>query len=132
MADEFPLTRANGARVDLPAAPPRPRPRAAEDPDVARAEIEATRARMSETIDEIEDALLRRKEMIKEKLDVLAPVREQPLKMIGIIFGVGLALGLLTGGGGEDDDVDRASGRHRDFDDDDLDDDEEDEDDEDE
>ena len=69
--------------------------------------------------------------MIKEKLDVLAPVREQPLKMIGIIFGVGLALGLLTGG--DDDEVDArkalaALARDREEDEDDLEDEEEEED----
>ena len=51
------------------------------------------------TIDEIEDVLLRKKGEIKDRMDVLAPVREQPLKMLGIIFGGALALGFLTGGG---------------------------------
>lgn len=74
----------------------------AADPDMARAEIEMTRARMSETIDEIEDALVRRKEQIQDRLDVLSPVRERPLPAAGIVFGAGLLLGLLTGGDDDD------------------------------
>ena len=72
---------------------------ATDDPDVARAEIEQTRARMSSTIDTIEEVLLRKKEQIQEKLDVMAPVRENPLPSAAAVFGVGLLLGLLTGGG---------------------------------
>ncbi|MGI9189388.1 MAG: hypothetical protein ACR2F9_04505 [Longimicrobiaceae bacterium] len=64
----------------------------------ARAEIEQTRARMSETIEEIERVLLHRKERVRERLDVLAPVRERPLASLGAAFGVALLLGLLTGG----------------------------------
>lgn len=74
----------------------------AADPQMARAEIEMTRARMSETIDEIEDALVRRKEQIQDRLDVLSPVRDQPLPAAGIAFGAGLLLGLLTGGDDDD------------------------------
>ena len=103
MADEHQVTRATPRRVADP-APPRTVPRFPDDPDAARREIAATRARMSETIDEIEDVLLRKKSEIKDKMDVLAPVREQPLKMLGIIFGGALALGFLTGGGKGDED----------------------------
>jgi hypothetical protein len=35
---------------------------------------------------------------------VLSPVRERPLAATGIAFGVGLALGLITGGGDDSDD----------------------------
>lgn len=76
-------------------------PEAIHDPDVARAEIEQTRSRMSETIDDIEDALLRKKEEIQDRLDVFAPVKENPLPSVGISFGAGLVLGLLTGGDDE-------------------------------
>jgi ElaB/YqjD/DUF883 family membrane-anchored ribosome-binding protein len=72
-----------------------------DDPQAVRAEIEHTRERMSETIDEIEGVLSRKKEQLQERLDVLAPVRERPLPAAGIAFGTGLVLGLLTGG--EDD-----------------------------
>lgn len=68
------------------------------DPGAVRAEIEQTRARMSHTIDGIEDALVRRKEEFQDKMDVLAPVRERPLPSSGIAFGAGLLLGLATGG----------------------------------
>lgn len=78
-----------------------------DDPEIARMQIEQTRARMSETIDQIEGALLRKKENIEERLDVMAPVRrkarENPYPIIGGVFLAGLVLGLLTGG---DDDGD--------------------------
>lgn len=69
-----------------------------EDPELARAEIEATRNRMSGTIDEIEDVLVRKKERIQQRLDVLAPVRENPWQSMGIALGAGVLFGLLTGG----------------------------------
>jgi hypothetical protein len=79
-----------------------------DDPDLARMQIEQTRARMSETIDQIEGALLRKKENIEEKLDVMAPVRrkarENPYPIIGGVFLAGLVLGLLTGGDDDEDD----------------------------
>lgn len=70
--------------------------------DRARANIEATRARMSETIDEIEDVLLRKKAQIQNRLDVTAPVRRNPWPSMGIALGAGLVLGLLTGGDDEE------------------------------
>ncbi len=69
-----------------------------EDPSVARAQIERTRARMSETIDEIEEVLVRKKESIQDRLDFLSPVRERPFAATGVVFGAGLLLGLITGG----------------------------------
>jgi hypothetical protein len=69
----------------------------------AKEEIQATRARISDTIDEIEGKILQKKERIEERLDVLAPVRERPFRVLGAVFGVGLALGLLTGGGRDED-----------------------------
>lgn len=78
----------------------------ADDPEAVRSEIEQTRERMSSTIDEIESVLARKKEQIQDKLDVLSPVRERPLAATGIAFGVGLALGLITGGGDDDDSYD--------------------------
>lgn len=94
--------------------------RTTDDPDVARAEIEMTRTRMSETIDDIEDALLRKKARIQDRLDVLAPVRENPLPSAAAALGAGLLLGLLTGG--DDDESDdryevRARAYSGDFDD---------------
>lgn len=76
--------------------------RVSEEPLAARTEIEMTRARMSETIDEIEDVLLRKKAKIQDRLDVLAPVRERPIQSAAAALGAGLVLGLLTGGGDDD------------------------------
>ena len=80
---------------------------ASDDPDVVRDEIVRTRQRMSSTIDEIEAALLRKKEQIEEKLDVTAPVREKvrdnPWLAVGAVFGGALLLGYATGGGDRDD-----------------------------
>lgn len=81
----------------------------AADPETARAMIEKTRARMSETIDEIEDVLIRKKEQIQDRLDILAPVRERPLPSLGIALGSGLLLGLITGGGKDEDNHDDLS-----------------------
>ena len=79
---------------------------ASDDPDLVREEIERTRARMSSTIDSIEEALLRKRAQIEEKLDVTAPVRERvqekPLLYAGGVFGAGLLLGFLTGGKDDD------------------------------
>lgn len=95
-----------------------------DDPNVARREIEETRERMSETIDQIEGALLRKKddvlrmkddvirkkEDIEDRLDVLSPMRrkarENPYPIIGGVFLGGLILGLLTGGDDDDDEED--------------------------
>ena len=103
MADQYPMKPVPGRPVGTPAPAPIPHrpPRFPDDPDAARAEIAATRARMSNTIDELEGALLRKKEEIRDRLDVMEPVREQPLRSLGIIFGAALAFGFLTGGGGK-------------------------------
>ncbi|HEX7241150.1 MAG TPA: DUF3618 domain-containing protein [Longimicrobiaceae bacterium] len=96
------------AEIDDTAARAAPAtPGVSDDPQVVRAEIEQTRERMSETIDEIEEALARKKEQIQERLDVLAPIRQRPLQSAGIAFGVGLLLGVVTGGGDSDDDSSR-------------------------
>lgn len=92
-----------------------PAPAAADtDPDTARRRIVETRERMSGTIDQIEEQLLRRKERLQEQLDVrgqirarMAPARErieeQPLLVFGGVFAAALALGYLTGGRDHDD-----------------------------
>ncbi|HVH12535.1 MAG TPA: hypothetical protein VM759_05770 [Longimicrobium sp.] len=77
-----------------------------DDPEVARMQIEETRARMSDTIDQIEGVLLRKKEHLEERLDVMAPMRrtarENPYPVVGGVFLAGLVLGLLTGGGDDE------------------------------
>lgn len=106
----LPAPRGEPAPVEVA----RPRPALPEDPDTARLEIVETRARMSETIDQIEEQLLRKKMRLQEQMDVrgqlrerLSPVREridrQPLAAIGAVFATGLLLGLLTGGDDDDD-----------------------------
>lgn len=75
--------------------------------EAARDEIERTRARMSETIGEIETVLVRKKAEIEDRLDVGARIRERPLHAVGIVLGAGFLLGLITGGGADDDDDDR-------------------------
>jgi hypothetical protein len=70
-----------------------------DDPDAVRGEIERTRARMSQTIDQLEGVLLRKKEEISDRLDVTAPVRQNPWAFAGGVFGAGLLLGFATGGG---------------------------------
>src|SRR5688572_6775896 len=67
------------------------------DAAAARAEIDRTRARMSQTIDEIEENLVRKKEVLRERLDLAARVRAKPLHAAGIAIGGGLILGLLFG-----------------------------------
>ena len=82
-----------------------------DDPELARLQIEQTRARMSDTIEQIEETLLRKKENIEERLDVMAPVRrkarENPYPIIGGVFLAGLILGLLTGGDDDEDESPR-------------------------
>ena len=77
-----------------------------DDPELARLQIEQTRARMSDTLGQIEETLLRKKERIEERMDVMAPVRrkarENPYPVIGGVFLAGLILGFLTGGDDDD------------------------------
>ncbi|HYJ79799.1 MAG TPA: DUF3618 domain-containing protein [Longimicrobiaceae bacterium] len=72
----------------------------ASDPHAVRTEIEQTRARMSRTIDELEEALIRKKERLEQRLDVAAPVRERvrsaPLLYAGGVFAAALAAGWLS------------------------------------
>ncbi len=117
MADEIRVTDGSDVPRDVPVTRPEPPtmpPEEIEDPEVARAEIQATRARMSETINEIEGVLVRRKERIQDRLDILSPVRENPLPSAGIALGAGLLLGLLTGGG-EEEERDEESGDWHDW-----------------
>ena len=53
---------------------------------------------MSATIDEIEDVLLEKKAVWRERLDIGAKIRDNPTRAAGIVFAVGIALGFLTGG----------------------------------
>jgi hypothetical protein len=54
-----------------------------------------------ETQDTVEGTLvIETREPTARGLDPLAAVREHPLRALGLVFGAGLALGLLTGGNG--------------------------------
>ncbi|MDR0786970.1 MAG: hypothetical protein LBG44_03795 [Gemmatimonadota bacterium] len=68
--------------------------------EAAREEIERTRARMSDTIEEIEAHLLRKKEEIRDRLDIASRIREDPIRAAAIAIGAGVLVGFLTGGGG--------------------------------
>jgi ElaB/YqjD/DUF883 family membrane-anchored ribosome-binding protein len=65
----------------------------------ARAQVEQSRARMSETLDEIEDRLVEKRTELREKLNVGKRVREQvdrsPLGAVAIAAGAGFVFGLL-------------------------------------
>lgn len=67
-----------------------------------RAEIEETRARMSDTIGELEEVLLQKRARLQESLDLRARLAEKPLLAVGLVLGAGLIVGLLTSGGGRD------------------------------
>ena len=83
----------------------RRKPAGPRDPEVVRAELARTRARMSDTIGEIEDVLLEKKDVIiatakgiRDRLDPFYKARQHPLPAIGIVLGAGIVIGFLTGG----------------------------------
>lgn len=86
-------------------------PAGTDNPAAAREEIAHTRARMSDTIEEIEHVLVRKKGEVQDKLDVFSPIRERPLPSLGAAFGTGLLLGVVTGG--SDGEEHGSSHRHR-------------------
>ncbi|HET7322219.1 MAG TPA: hypothetical protein VFI96_06965 [Longimicrobiaceae bacterium] len=100
MAEDIRVTEVGGSQATLPS-----------NPGGARDDIQRTRERMSGTIDEIEGALLRKKEEIRERFDLMGRVRERPLEALGIALGAGLLLGLATGGSDEDEEDREASRR---------------------
>ncbi len=73
----------------------------------ARRAIESTRGRISETLDAIEDRIQEKRHDLRNRLDVLQPVRHRIRSSVwpslGIAFGGGLLLGLLRGGEREED-----------------------------
>src|SRR5688500_8879473 len=79
---------------------------AVDDPELARLQIEQTRARMSETIDQIEGGQIRKKERLEKSRDVLASARriarERPWLTLGGVVAGALLLGYVTGGRDED------------------------------
>jgi ElaB/YqjD/DUF883 family membrane-anchored ribosome-binding protein len=88
--------------------------------DEARQAILETRGRISETLDDIEDALSAKKARFKERVNVLRPVtdrvRGSPWPAVGIAFAAGVVLSRLGGDDEEDeeDEEDRSGSRQRD------------------
>src|SRR5688572_3547763 len=75
------------------------------DPALLRAELAQTRARMSETIDEIEDVIVEKKEEvialakgIRQRLDPFYKARQKPLPAVAVVFAAGLVVGIFTKG----------------------------------
>jgi ElaB/YqjD/DUF883 family membrane-anchored ribosome-binding protein len=77
-------------------------PRSVEE---ARRVVEASRQRISATLDELEGRLVEKKQAL-QRLDVARPVRgwvrRKPLAGLAIAAGAGLLLGVLGGGGDEE------------------------------
>lgn len=69
-----------------------------ESPEAIRLEIARTRARMSSTIDELEEVIVAKKNAVQDAVDVPAKIRARPLGALGAAIASGLVLGLLTGG----------------------------------
>jgi len=91
-------SRPEAARPDRQAPAESPR-----DVAEARAAVEMSRARISATIDELEERIVDKKEELRDRLDVVRPVRAlvaaAPLVALGIAAGTGLLLGLASRGG---------------------------------
>lgn len=86
--------------------------------DEARDAVERSRQRISSTLDTLEDRIVEKKHELKDRADVLRPVRDRitarPLVAVAVAVGVGALLGRLGGGPDADADVRRGrSGRVR-------------------
>lgn len=83
----------------------------------ARHAIEETRGRISARLDAIEDRVERKKEQLKERVDVLRPVRdrirEQPWQALALAAGAGFIVGLLAARAGGEAPPGRAGRRPR-------------------
>ncbi|HSJ25504.1 MAG TPA: hypothetical protein VK929_12580 [Longimicrobiales bacterium] len=83
--------------------------------DEARDAVVRSRQRISSTLDELEGRIVDTKQELRERVDVLRPVREQikqrPWAAVAIAAGVGALLGSLGGGDDEDSIHRRRSGR---------------------
>jgi len=67
----------------------------------ARRAVQASRERMSDTLEAIEDRLVSKKQQIEERMDVLRPikkrVRSRPWPALAVAFGVGVLLWKMRG-----------------------------------
>lgn len=72
----------------------------------ARLVVEASRQRISATLDELEDRFIDRKQQLRRRLDVVRPVRRfvgrRPLAGVALAAGAGLLLGVLGRGSDEE------------------------------
>lgn len=72
----------------------------------ARSEVARSRARISETLDQLEERLADKQQALREKLDVKKRVNDvvdrRPLGAVAAAAGVGFLLGLIGGRGGSD------------------------------
>ncbi|HUF50073.1 MAG TPA: hypothetical protein VMN60_04535 [Longimicrobiales bacterium] len=78
---------------------------AADEPrtvDEARDAVERSRQRISSTLDALEDRIVEKKQALRDRVDVVRPVKEQvsrrPFTAIAVAVGVGALLGSLGGG----------------------------------
>lgn len=76
----------------------------------AREEVERSRARISGTLDEIEDRIVEKKERLRQRFAVVDRVKDRieraPLGAVAAAAGIGLLIGMLGGGDDDDDDLD--------------------------
>lgn len=67
-----------------------------ETVEEARRAVEASRARMSDTLNALQHQITHKKEQLEAKMDVMRPVkskvRARPLVALAVAFGVGLLL----------------------------------------
>ena len=76
----------------------------------ARQEVERSRARISGTLDEIEDRIVEKRERLRQRFAIVDRVKDRieraPLGAVGAAVGVGLLIGMLGGGSDDDEDLD--------------------------
>ena len=65
-----------------------------ESIDDVRRELEHTRARLSNTVDELADRITHPVDVVRERLDVGRAAREHPWMALGIALGAGVLLGM--------------------------------------
>ena len=62
----------------------------------ARRAVQLSRERMSDTLDQLEQRLVSKKEQIENRIDVMRPVKKQvrarPWPALAVAFGVGMVL----------------------------------------
>jgi ElaB/YqjD/DUF883 family membrane-anchored ribosome-binding protein len=90
---------------------------ASDDVGEARAQVERNRERLSETLGALEDRLIETKTAIREKVNVLRPVKKQvrarPWAAVAVAAGVGALVGAALGGRSDPDIIDEEERRRR-------------------